>query len=83
MDIIISDIDMPVADGEHLCKNIRRREKEVGLKRCPIILISGNDNLKRVEELLRKDGEYQADLFLKKPIDFDEIMQAVAELVAI
>jgi len=44
IDLVITDIDMPICDGKGLCQKIREYERLHNLKACAIIIISGNDN---------------------------------------
>jgi len=79
IDVVISDIDMPRYDGKILCKRLRFYETLAGINKCWIMIISGNDNPSIVRELLNKEGEYRADLFLKKPISYEDFLFSIAK----
>ena len=74
IDVIISDIDMPKCDGKALCKRVRDYEARMRINKCVIMMISGNDNESVIKDLLNKEGEYRADLFLKKPISYEDLL---------
>jgi CheY-like chemotaxis protein len=79
LNLVITDIDMPVEDGRVLCEKIRNLEKETGSSRTFIILISGNDNSNEIKELLDQNGRYQANAFLKKPITFEDLVDCLSD----
>jgi len=59
-------------DGKEVCEKLRKYEKENGLRRAMILLISGNYEGEDVMQSLGKDSEDKADCFLKKPLVFEE-----------
>ena len=81
IDVIISDIDMPKGDGRSLCKKIREYEERKKVAKSLILMISGNDNESTVKELLNKKGDYRADLFLKKPISYEELLDCLGKFL--
>jgi two-component sensor histidine kinase/ActR/RegA family two-component response regulator len=72
-DLIISDILMPVMDGFTLCCEWRRDPR---LKRIPFVFYTATYTDRKDEELALKLG---ADLFLRKPLDPDEIVKIVLQ----
>lgn len=67
-DLIISDYDMPVANGIEMIKKIRKENKEI-----PIILVSAIQNVDVIVQAL----QLNVNNFLKKPIIAIEVMQAI------
>jgi len=67
-DIIISDIQMPLMDGVELTKKIYTiKANQI------IIILSAHDDTKYLHELINLKIEY----FLKKPIDYQELLKAL------
>jgi len=67
-DIIISDIQMPVMNGIELTKNIYNIKPEQ-----TIIILSAYDDTKYLHELINLKIEH----FLKKPIDYQELLRVL------
>ncbi len=76
-DVILMDVQMPLMDGPTTTRAIRRREKELGRARTPIVALTANAMPHQVEEY-RAAG---MDGFVAKPIDvrqlLDELQKAV------
>jgi len=70
-DVAIFDLDMPRKDGASVVRELRERSIEL-----PIILASGNGNVKRVA---RELGVSHA---LLKPFGLDELKMALRELAS-
>ncbi|HEY8280703.1 MAG TPA: response regulator [Bdellovibrionota bacterium] len=70
-DLVISDILMPEIDGIAMTKFIRQRTST------PIILITGLKG----KEMEERAKEAQADLFLTKPFDGDDLLEAVEKVL--
>ncbi|WP_328475208.1 response regulator [Actinoplanes sp. NBC_00393] len=71
VDLVVSDIDMPVMDGIEMCRNIRGDARTRDL---PILMVSGS--------LLPGDDrplQAGATLVLTKPFAGPELLQCVAE----
>jgi Signal transduction histidine kinase len=81
VDLLISDIDMPIMDGKALCRKIRKHEAEHKLSRMPIIIISGNDSIVDINKLLDTNGECQADYFVKKPLTCSDLLLVIGKCV--
>jgi len=74
VDLIVSDVLMPVMDGFRLCIKCKSDEK---LKQLPLILITSNYTGKKDEEFALKLG---ADKFLVRPIEPDKFPQIIKEV---
>lgn len=74
-DLIVSDILMPVMDGFQLCLECKSDEK---LKVIPFIFSTSTYKDESDEKLALKIG---ADRFIRKPIDADEFIKIVQDIV--
>jgi PAS domain S-box-containing protein len=74
VDLVLSDINLPDAQGIELLKQIRQRDMDV-----PVILITGAPDLNMATEAVR----YGAFRFLSKPVANDELMRTVDYAVRI
>ncbi|MBB6482656.1 response regulator [Spirochaeta isovalerica] len=68
-DLVILDIQMPEMDGLDACREIRRIEKEKGLKRTPISALSANASTEDREEAHNAGMDH----FVSKPVTIDNI----------
>lgn len=73
-DIIVSDIKMPGMEGIKFCEMIRERYPD-----CKIIFISGYSN----KRYLKAAIEISALSYVEKPINIDEMKEAVRKAVAL
>jgi len=73
--MIISDILMPRMDGFTLCRKVKKDEN---LKNTPFIFYTATYTDDKDEELAFKLG---ADKFLQKPMDPDEFIKAIQEMI--
>lgn len=71
VDAVITDIRMPQLDGLELCKHIRNTHSNVG-----IIIISSYSEF----EYAKQSIKYNVSNYLLKPLDFDELSQALNQL---
>lgn len=69
-DIIVTDLQMPVLDGEGFCRELRARE--VGV---PILILSAH-GARRGQAVCGAQG------YLEKPFETDALVSAVQNLVA-
>jgi signal transduction histidine kinase/ActR/RegA family two-component response regulator len=72
-DVVLMDIQMPVLDGIAATTEIRRRERELGRRRTPIIALTANAMSHQV-------GQYMAagmDGHVSKPIEAAALFQAL------
>lgn len=68
IDLIITDIKMPILDGLKMIAQIRQNQEEI-----PVIIISAyNDS-----DILLTSINMRIDAFLKKPLDSDELMKSL------
>jgi CheY-like chemotaxis protein len=65
-DVILLDLMMPVMDGWEFR---RRQQADPALARVPVIVLSALDQ--------SRTGGVSASAFLKKPLDFDRLLQLV------
>jgi two-component system cell cycle sensor histidine kinase/response regulator CckA len=74
-DLIITDLLMPVMDGFTFCRACRSRP---ALAAVPIVVYTATYTDPSDEKLALDQG---ADLFLVKPLDVEELMKAISELL--
>ena len=75
--IVTMDLNMPVMDGKKAAEKIREFEKKRGIEPCFLIVISGNCSESEIEECMDKNGNIQADAFIKKPASLNELSQVI------
>jgi CheY-like chemotaxis protein len=71
VDVIISDVKMPVMDGLELHRRVRQRP---GYANTPFVFLTGVDDLTAVNSVCRAD----CDLLLKKPFPVDSLLKLFA-----
>jgi PAS domain S-box-containing protein len=76
VDVIISDVLMPVMDGYRLCYEVRRSERH---RHLPFIVYTSTYVSPSDEKLSLDLG---ADRYLRKPSSVDEIMRTIREALA-
>ncbi|HSY49930.1 MAG TPA: response regulator [Thermoanaerobaculia bacterium] len=76
VDVIVSDILMPVMDGYRLCYEVRRRE---GLRELPFIIYTSSYVSPSDEKLSLDLG---ADRYLRKPASSAVLMRAIEEAIS-
>jgi len=64
--------------GKKSAEKIREYEREKGLEPCLLIIISGNCSDSEMKECLNKKGKIHANAFLKKPTNFNVLLQIVS-----
>ena len=74
VDIVISDISMPVMDGFELLKNIRNNEM---LCHLPVIMLTVENSL----EARIKGLEYGADAYIEKPFSTTHLLATVTNII--
>lgn len=71
-DLILSDVSMPGMNGIEMCRKIREIHKE-----CQIVFLSGYSD----KEYLKGAIQLEAVSYVEKPIDIDEVEEALAQAV--
>ncbi len=71
-DIVITDIVMPIMEGQDMMAVIREIEPEV-----PIIIVSAYD----FSDYAAKDSTHGANAFLKKPASYTEFVNTLCEVI--
>ncbi|MCX5825838.1 MAG: response regulator [Deltaproteobacteria bacterium] len=77
-DLILMDMQMPVMDGYTATREIRRREREEGRKRTPIIALTAY----ALKEDLQKSLDADCDAHLTKPISKQVLLEAIRKFAA-
>lgn len=70
-DLLLLDINLPNADGEYICKELRKQSN------LPIIIITSRDN--ELDELLSIN--YGADHYITKPFNIQILLAKIASLL--
>lgn len=74
-DLVIIDIGLPDMDGLELCRKIKNN---LSTRKIPIIILTGKDgNENRIKGTL----DCKADLYLNKPIEFEQLYGAIKKLI--
>ena len=74
IDVVLLDKMMPVKDGLSILKDI---QNNVAMKNIPVIVQSGDEAKGAGDEAI-KAGAFS---YLKKPFDFDEVVELVREAI--
>jgi len=74
VDLVISDVDMPVMDGLELLRRMRQSE---GLADLPVIFCSGNDDI----QTMQKASAYGCTRYLVKPIHAEVFAEEVTAVL--
>ena len=70
-DLVLLDINLPNADGEYICREIRKKSN------MPIIIVTSRDN--EIDELLSIN--YGADHYITKPFNIQILLAKIASLL--
>lgn len=70
-DLILLDINLPGADGEYICKEIRKKSQ------MPIIIVTSRDN--ELDELISIN--YGADHYITKPFNIQILLAKISSLL--
>ncbi len=74
-DLIVLDIKMPNMDGFELCKKIKKIDKKI-----KVCFLTASEMY--YENFRKKDPEHlDKDLFLRKPIENDELIKRVNKII--
>lgn len=69
--LVLLDINLPYADGEYICKEVRKKSN------VPIIIVTSRDN--EIDELLSIN--YGADHYITKPFNIQILLAKIASLL--
>ncbi len=70
-DLLLLDINLPEADGEYICKELRKKSE------MPIIIVTSRDN--EIDELLCIN--YGADHYITKPFNIQILLAKIGSLL--
>lgn len=70
-DLVLLDINLPNADGEYICKEIRK------VSEIPIIIMTSRDN--EIDELISLN--YGADYYVTKPFNIQILLAKIASIL--
>lgn len=71
--LVLLDIRLPKLDGMEVLRRIRADERTQNL---PVVILTGSKEEQHVSE----SYEYGANVFMHKPVDFDQLREAVSQL---
>ena len=77
-DVVLMDMQMPELDGLSATTQLRAWEREQGLPRTPVIMLTAN----ALDEHVRASLEAGADAHLSKPIRADALIEAIIQAMA-
>lgn len=73
-DFILLDIRLPLMDGFEVCKKLKEDPKTAGI---PVIFLSASS----AEDLSSKVKEYNAEGFMRKPFEPDELLKTIEKIL--
>lgn len=74
-DLILTDLKMPVVDGLELIKIVRKREKLIGHKPIPIVVLTAEKDDRNITE------ELGINVFFMKSISIDKLVPKLKHLL--
>ena len=72
--IVLLDLNMPGSDGRYVLRHIKTHAL---LRTIPVIVLSTSDDRRDIDSCY----QYGVNSYVKKPIDFDDLMTSMARLV--
>ena len=75
-DVVVLDLMLPDMDGLELCRQVRQNPATV---RLPVIILSARTG----KEEVRQGYEAGATLYLKKPVDMDQLVAECKRVIAL
>ena len=76
VDIIITDIEMPIMNGLDFIKEVREQEANVGLNSREVVVLTAYEDF----EYARTAIKYGIAEYILKPVDIEEMTQILARL---
>lgn len=70
--LVLTDLNLPFSDGQRFVEIIKQKDPRI-----PVILMSSS-SLSREEKIEYED---KVDEFIEKPIDFDELISLINQLI--